>query len=277
VKKKMPSQDIFAVKGDPFFKKTFYSTVLSTNIAVTRYLASMLFEDNLDRIVWASNDKTFRKRQEQVMKRSPTLGTLDMPYCSFRLSQDGLEKGGQRPWFNQALNVEGIWIEDLGRKVRVTPVQLRYEGVICVQHDTDLYWLQQLLLWDASNEKLLGPVLETESDSGEKREIKNIAVITITPHMNTRFAESDWIVNNKIQAIDLDIQVDTYLLRDNRAGYWIAVKSALGFISDTMPYILAERHKGDEDDYPEIPKIPKIPEEISPDDMMILLQNIVFA
>jgi hypothetical protein len=270
--------EFFAVKGNSFFKKTFYSTILSTNTAVYQYLADTLFDGDLDRIVWASNEKTFKRRQEQVMKRNPTIGVLDLPYCSFRLSQDGLEKSTQRPWFNQALNTEGLWIEELGRKVRVTPVQIRYEGVICVQHNTDLYWLQQLMLWDASNEKLLSPVLETESDSGQRREIKNIAVVYLVPHMNTRFAEDDWVRNNKIQAIDLDIQVDTYLLLDNRKGYWIAVKSALGFINDTMPGILtAEREKGDEDRYPELPRIPPDPQNLTPDDMLAILQQRVFA
>jgi hypothetical protein len=273
----MPN-DFFAAKGNPFFKKIFYSTILSTNTAVYQYLADTLFEGDLGRIVWASNDKTFRKRQEQVMKRTPAIGTLDFPYCSFRLSQDGLEKSTQRPWFSQALNVEGIWIEELGRKVRVTPVQLRYEGVICVQHNTDIYWLQQLLLWDSSNEKLLAPVLETESDSGRQQEIKNIAVVYLTPHMNTRFTEDDWVQNNKIQAIDLDIQVDTYLLLDSRKGYWIAVKSALGFINNTMPEILtAARKKGDENEYPELPFIAPDPKNLTPDDMLAILQQRVFA
>jgi hypothetical protein len=273
----MPNE-YFTVKGNPFFKKTFYSTVLSTNIAVTQYLADTLFDGDLGRIVWASNDKTFKKRQEQVTKRSPTIGTLDLPYCSFRLSQDGAEKSTQRPWFNQALNVEGVWIEELGRKVRVTPVHFQYEGVVCVQHDTDLYWLQQLRLWDASNEKILKPVLETENESGGKEEIKNIAVIYLTPHMNTRFSENDWVQNNKIQAIDLDIQVDTYLLLDNRKGYWIAVKSVLKFINDTMPeIILATREKGDEDNYPALPYPLINPQNINPDDMLTILQKRVFA
>jgi hypothetical protein len=267
----------FAVKGNSFFKKTFYSTVLSTNIAVMQYLSDTLFDGELGRIVWASNDKSFRKRQEQVLKRSPTIGTLDMPYCSFRLSQDGAEKSTQRPWFNQALNVEGIWMEELGRKVRVTPVQLRYEGVICVQHNTDLYLLQQILLWDASNEKLLKPVLETESDSGVIQEIKNIAVLYLTPHMNTRFSEDDWIRNNRIQAIDIDIQVDTYLLLDNRSGYWIAVKSGLQFIDAAVPEILtAGREKGDEADYPELLPIPPDPQKMNRDEMLTILQQRVF-
>jgi len=276
----MPNQsDVFAVKGNPFFKKTFYSTILSTNIAVTEYLANKLFEGDLKRLVWASTEKTFRKRQEQVLKRSPSIGTLDLPYCSFRLSQDGLEKNVQRQWFNQALNVEGIWIEELGRKVRVTPVQLRYEGVVCVQHDTDLYWLQQLLLWDASNETLLSPMLETKSDDGKKEEeIKNIAVLNLTPHMNAKFSEDDWVKNNKIQAIDLDIQVDTYLLRDNHEGYWIAKKAALAFINSTMPEALtAYREEGDEEKYPEQQIVPPDPRNLSSDDLTNILNRYVFS
>ena len=272
----MPN-DFFAVKGNPFFKKTFYSTILSTNIAVGRYLAETLFEGDLGRLVWASSERTFRRRSEQVASRKPNIGTLDFPYCSYRLIQDGIDRATQRPWFNQSLNVRGVWINELGRKVRVTPVQLKYEGVICVQHDTDLYLLQQVLLWDASNETLLSPILETEGNNGEKQEIKNIGVVYVSPRMNSRFAESDWVQNNKIQAIDLDIMVDTYLLHDNRSGYWITVKSALNFIVDMMPEVLtAGREKGDEDLYPELPYIPTDP-RITPDHMMTFLQKRVFS
>jgi len=272
-------KEFFAVKGNPFFKKTFYSTILSTNIAVYNFLADRLFEGDVNRIVWASSEKTFRKRQEQVnARKNPLIGTLDMPYCSFRLCQDGLENAVHRQWFNQALNVEGQWIEELGRKVRQTPVQLRYEGVICVQHDTDLYWLQQLLLWNASNETILTPILETKSDGGKEEEIKNIAVVTIAPHMNGRFSEDEWVRNNKIQAIDVDIQADTYLLLDNREGYWIAVKSALAFLNNVMPEaIKAGREKGDEAGYAEPPFILPDPDKVSSDDMMSILNRHVFS
>jgi hypothetical protein len=242
----MSNEDVFAVKGNPFFKKTFYSTVLSTNIAVYRYLADILFDGDIGRIVWASNERTFRKRQEQVTKRSTgnNIGTLDLPYCSFRLTQDGLEKGAlNRPWFNQALNVRGMWVPELGRKLRVTPVQLRYEGVVCMQHDTDLYWLQQLFVWNVSNEKLLKPVLETISEDNKRQEIQNIAVTTIVPHMNTRFSEVDWLSNNKVQTIDIEIQIDTYILMDNRRGYWLTKSALLEFATNALPHLKFKRHR----------------------------------
>ena len=242
----MPDTSVFAVKGErnTFFKKTFYSTVLSSNIAVYRYLADTVFDGDLGRIVWASNERTFRRRQEQITRRKNTnAGILDLPYCSFRLAQDGLENKAQnRPWFNQSLNVRGIWIEELGRKVRVTPVSLRYEGVICMQHDTDLFLMQQMLIWEASNETILSPVLETTSDSGATEEIKNIAVAALTPHMNTRFSEAEWLTNNKIQAIDFEIQLDTYILLDNRQGYWLTKASLLQFAVDALPGFSIRRH-----------------------------------
>jgi len=274
----MDPKELSTVKGNPFFKKTYYSTILSTNIALAQYLANVLFDDDLGRLVWASSDKMFRKRQEQVLKRSPNIGTLDFPFCSFRLTQDSSSKSTKRPWRNQALNVEGVWIEELGRKVRVTPIQINYEGVVCVQHDTDLYWLQQLLVWDDSNETLLAPVLETVSDSGKKEEIKNIAVVDLVPHMNSRFQEDDWVRNNKIQTIDLDIQIDTYLLLDNRAGYWLTVKSTLEFINGMMPEILiAARRKGDDDDYPPSPLILPDPKKATPEDIAEILRRHVFS
>jgi hypothetical protein len=170
-----------------------------------------------------------------------------MPYCSFRLSQDGVEdKAQNRPWFNQSLNVRGMWIEELGRRIRITPVKLKYEGVICVQHDTDLYWLQQRLVWEESNETIIKPVLETVDEKGKPQQIANIAVTTLTPHMNSRFSENDWVTNNKIQAIDIDVQIDTYLILDQRKGYWITKSALLEFAAHTLPWLKIRRKKNGE-------------------------------
>jgi hypothetical protein len=101
---------------------------------VYKYLADLYFEGDMERVVRASADMMFRKRQEQLAERKVnnnpknTLGILDMPFCSFRLAQDGVNEGTDRTWRNVALNVEGMWIEELGRRVRITPMTLIYEA-----------------------------------------------------------------------------------------------------------------------------------------------------
>ena len=145
----MPPRDdsFFQQKKKGWYKKSFINNILSTNIAVYRYLADFLFDGDLNRIVWASNDMLFRRRQAQVTalvqkgKLSDNEGTLAFPFCGFRLLQDAASAEHERTWFNQALNVEGMWIEELGRKVRITPITLNYEAIFCCQDDVDLQYI----------------------------------------------------------------------------------------------------------------------------------------
>jgi hypothetical protein len=109
--------DPFQVKGRAFFNKPFFNVILSTNIAIYKYPADLYFGGDMERVFWASTDMMFRKRQEQLAARKQdhnpkdTLGILDLPFCSFRLAQDGVNEGTDRNWWNPALNTGGMWVE----------------------------------------------------------------------------------------------------------------------------------------------------------------------
>ena len=162
----------FQQKGKSWFNKPFYNNILSTNIAVWRYLADSFFEGDLTRIVWSSPDMMFRKRQQQVAsyvqqgKADKNAGVLDMPFCAFRLDQDSASVNHERTWFNQALNTKGMWIEELGRYVRLTPATFNYTGILVCQNDIDLQYITHKMLWDDSNETLLESFIDTEAEDG---------------------------------------------------------------------------------------------------------------
>lgn len=108
----MADQDPFLVRGKTFYTSAFYNCVLATNIAVYKYMADSLFDGDMDRVVWASIDKMFKRRQEQLMKRKVksgegVLGILDFPFCAFRLSQDFLLRAGASKIAEQGCNVHG--------------------------------------------------------------------------------------------------------------------------------------------------------------------------
>lgn len=229
----------FTVKGTPFTKKTFHNTILATNIELWKFLATTLFDGDQERIVWSSAEKMFKNRSLQLQRRNknPT-GLLDFPFLSFKLKGDGATNGGDRPWFNQALNVEGEYHSELGRKVRMTPVTLNYEAVFCCQHDTDLQWAQQTLIWTQSNETQLKPTLQTiGADKVSTVEVPLIGIANVVPQMGQRFTETDWLTQNRIQAIDLDIAVQTYLLSDNTSGFAMVKKVIFDFMGNTFPEI----------------------------------------
>lgn len=218
----------FQQKRKGWYNKTFANNIFSTNIAVYRYLADLLFEGDLNRVVWASNDMLFQRRQAQVNslikqgKLEDSGGTLAFPFCGFRLIQDAASATHERRWQNQALNVEGVWLEELGRKVRITPMTLIYEAIFCCQDDIDIQYITTKALWDDSNETLLEAWIDTESEKGETKTLKNIVVCSTTAHMNDQFSEADWLTKNRIQTVRFELKCGTWLMGDDRRRYGIA-------------------------------------------------------
>lgn len=247
-------EDPFKVVGKTFYSTPFYNCILSTNIAVYKYLADTLFNGDLNRIVWASTDKMFKKRQEQLAKRKTfnntqdNLGILDIPFCSFRLSQDGVSNDSERQWYNAALNSKGMWIEELGRRVTLTPMTLHYEACFCCNHDSDLYQAQQNQIYDASAETLLESFIDATDKEGKTQTLKNIIVYSNTPHVNSQFSESDWVEKNKIQTLTIDISCLTWLVRDDaHHRYSITKKVLLDFI-EGAGILGKEHHEGNVDE-----------------------------
>jgi hypothetical protein len=231
------SNDPFVVRGRPFFNKPFFNNILSTNISLYKYLAQMFFDGDMKRVVWASTDMMFRKRQEQLAERKvdnlpkDNLGILDMPFCSFRITQDGIQPGSQRAWWNPALHVEGMWFEELGRRLRITPVAINYEACFCCNHDTDLYWAQQEQIWDKNQESILESFVDAAAPDGSVHTLKNIIIYDADPHVNPQFTERDWLEKNKIQTITLDISCQTWLIaEDDHHRYSITKKVIFDFL-----------------------------------------------
>jgi hypothetical protein len=229
--------DPFQVKGRSFFNKPFFNVILSTNIAIYKYLADLYFEGNMERVVWASTDSMFRKRQEQLAVRKQNhnpkdnLGILDMPFCSFKLIQDGVNEGTDRNWWNAALNVEGIWMEELKRRVRITPMTLSYEACFICQHDTDLYWAQNANIWDKAQETIVESFIDAIGPDGISHTLKNIIIYDAAAHMNTQYNESDFLEKNKLQTITMDIQCQTWAMaEDTNHRYCVTRKVMFDFL-----------------------------------------------
>jgi len=228
------SDDPFIVRGRTFFDKPSFNNILATNIAIYKYLADMFFSGDMGRVVWASTDMMFRKRQEQLAERklndSPKtdLSLLDLPFCSFRLTQDGIKPGGsQRSWWSPALHVEGMWFEELGRRLRITPVTINYEACFCCNHDTDLYMAQQNQVWDKNTETIVESFIDATAPNGDVHTLKNIIIYDADPHVNQTFTEKDWLEKNKIQTITLDINCQTWLVDEDINHRYSVTKKVL--------------------------------------------------
>jgi len=231
------TNDPFRVAGRSFFNKPFCNNVLSTNIALWKHLAGLLFGGDMERVVWAGTDIMFRKRQEQLAERKAgrvpktDLGVLDMPFCSFRLAQDGIKPGSQRNWWNPSLHAKGMWFEELGRRLRATPATLNYEACFCCSHDSDLYWAQQEQIWCANAETVIESFVDAAAPDGGTRTLKNIVICDVEPRANQQFREQDWLEKNKIQTVSLDISCQTWLIaEDSRHRYSVTEKVIFDFL-----------------------------------------------
>lgn len=228
----------FQQKGKGWFEKPFYNNILSTNIAVYRFFADTFFGGDLTRVVWSSPDLMFRKRQQQVNalvqqgKGNKNGGVLDFPFCAFRLNQDSASTSHERTWFNQALNVEGMWMEELGRKVRLTPATFNYTAILVCQEDVDLQYITSKMLWTDSNETLLDSFIDTTAEDGTEQTLKNIVVCSTTTHMNADFTDRDWLEKNRIQTVTVDLPCGTWIMNEDRHRYWLTKKVMLDFAAD---------------------------------------------
>jgi len=236
------SNDPFLVRGKTFFNKPFFNNILSTNIALYKYMADMFFDGDMERVVWASTDMMFRKRQEQLAERkvnlpNTNLGILEMPFCSFRITQDGVQPGSERTWWNPALHVEGMWFEELGRRLRLTPATIKYEACFCCNHDTDLYAAQQNQVWDKNAETILESFVDVISPDGKTHTLKNIIIYDAEPHINAQATESEWLQKNKIQTVTLDISCQTWLIaEDEYHRYALTQKVVFDFLHGANYY-----------------------------------------
>ena len=228
----------FQTKGKSWWKKPFYNNILSTNIAVWRYLADTLFDGDLTRVIWSSSEQMFRKRQTQITSLvqqgvvDQNAGVLDIPFCAFRIEQDAASTDHERTWFNQALNTKGMWIEELGRYVRLTPATFNYTAVLVCQGDLDLQYITHKMLWDDSNETLLESFIDTTAEDGSVQTLKNIVVCSTRTHMNPDYSESDWLEKNKLQTVRIDLPCGTWIMGEDLHNYWITKKVVFDFLDD---------------------------------------------
>lgn len=223
----------FAVRGRTFFNKPFFNNILSTNISLYKYLADQFFDGDMGRVVWASTDMMFRRRQEQLADRkqnnSPkdNLNVLDMPFCSFRITQDGIRPGTERNWWNASLAVKGMWFEKLGRRLTLLPATINYEACFCCNHDTDLYWMQQEQIWDKGLETILESFVDATANDGSVHTLKNIIIHDVEPHVNQQFSEREWLEKNKIQTVTMDISCQTWLIAEDEHHRYSVTKNVI--------------------------------------------------
>lgn len=215
------------IKSTGFFPgySTFLNAIHSANLSIWDHYAETFFNGDLDRIIYSSSDYAFKKRA-----KTQTNNSLNLPFMNFKIAPNGISNGGQRNWWNMALNVMGQYNSTLKAKIKLQPIEIDYDAKLYVHTESDLQYGFSLIAWDDSNETILTPTLEKEVDS-ETHTLENIGVLRYGFGFQTDYNEKDWLEMNKIKVIDLNMSLETFLVRANTSGFCVPKTFIMDFAS----------------------------------------------
>lgn len=222
----------FITKSEPFYYgnqfKNWSDTpiVYALDIAVENWFSSVL-KFPLDRIIYASNDYCFRERTRK------NNGNLNLPFFNYHKTNYDIS---DKLWFNDWSNRFGLhdinnqFTSAMGGKMKVYPITIEYEGNAFFAQNKDCEYAMNKLLYNASNETIINPLLETSDGTI----LKNAGVLNLDLEYNPSYNENDWLEMNRIHTIGINFSVRTFMIGQfdtNADNLHVAKKSMLQFFS----------------------------------------------
>lgn len=195
-------------KSDFFDTGNFRNCIHASNIAIHNHFASLIFKGEVKRVVYASSEFAFRERSRQLGGSQ----NLDLPFMNFRIRS--LKNDANRPWWHAQANNRGLWIPELGRNLRYTPVTIEYDSTIFLHKDIDAMYALTELFWDDDNETTLTPKVIIPNE-GTDYEVDVFGNLIYDLNGYSQYNESDWLKENKMIAHQINMSLETFILKDN--------------------------------------------------------------
>ena len=188
--------------------QNFLNTTYALDIALESHFAGQLFPEEVDptdRIIYASNNYAMRRRAELEHKKGNRTN-LNLPFMNYHLNDFNF---GQQTWWNNELFSRGVFIDEIGIKVRISPVLLAYEATFwCHRHEEALYAFTESR-FDADSKTTIIPEITIE-----ERDIPFPGQLGYTDlSFRPQYTEQDWLDRNKIHSIALDFEVQTFIMK----------------------------------------------------------------
>ena len=210
---------------------TFRNTIHACNIAVHNHFAELIFKGELERLCYASSEFAFRERSRQQGSQN-----LNLPFQNYRIADGGLVNEVSRKWWNHIANIRGVYVPELGRNIRFTPVTIKYDSTLFVHKDLDAMFALSELFWDDSNETQLKPVILIEGE-----ELALPANLKYNLQTYSNYAEEEWLKSAQMSAIKVNMEIETVLIKDKAASS-IPSKIILDFAQGTG--MVADTYEG---------------------------------
>jgi len=213
----MPSRFYY----DAVNNNTFLNTVYASDLAIEQHFADTFFHGDKSRIVYSTNDFCFRKR---VGKSEKNYSNADLPFFNYWQQDVNIEP--DRFYWNHIANIQGIYSEDLGRKLRVVPIQIRYEASLWTHSMFDSQYARSLFFLDDSNETILYPTVNTT----DGKEIILSAFLSYD-FSDNEYEESDWLERNTIYNWGINPSLDVIMVYDDQGPVSLTEEIIVNFLS----------------------------------------------
>ena len=203
---------------------TWINTKYAADIALENHYTNMIFQNQPNRIVYSRDQYAFRQRSIQTTKLNNTqvsLQTLDLPFLNYHGTP---VVGTDRKYWKQELNSSGIFIEELGYKIKATPITLNYEATFYFHKESDNLQAFEKLAWDESNETQINYDVLVDSEA-----VSNIGILGYNLDYDGMYTENDWLDRNNIHTVKADFELQTFILKGNTTGFGLVDQCILDF------------------------------------------------
>jgi|GEM_PF-1567797 len=186
-------------------ENTFFNSVYALDLAIENNFGSMLFYNDLSRIVYASNEYCFRRRTSMDSE-----GLLDLPFINYYLKS--MSPDTNRFLWKNSNNVQILldngYASQLGFGIKVIPIHLEYEATAWFTQDKDLQYATSKLMFQNTNETILYGELQATNGTI----VKNPAFLTYNFDFKPEYSENEWLESNNITSIGMDFSFDTFII-----------------------------------------------------------------
>lgn len=188
----------------------FVNSMYSLDISVEKYLKDLLFpfDHDLSRIVYASNDYSFRERSNK------NNGNLNLPYVNYKLKQGGFQFNNDANWRNSRAYTDGVFLDGVGVKAKIIPVIFEYECTFWSNRDDEVKYAGLNVSFDQGT---------TSNPIDYQVQINNQTVPLLgklyfdSNEIDGNFTEKDWLEKNQIHSLSMDFNVKTFILKVDNA------------------------------------------------------------
>ena len=209
--------EIKVFKNDPSFyqvqSSSFRNSLYSLNISIEKHFIKNYLNNDFTRITYAQNNYALRQRaigENSTEAVGQQTNNLNLPFINYRVANGGMNKNTTRPWFNPTSNIEGVFIDDLNRKIRMSPIKIQYESTFWLYTDLDMQYIFNQLKFENDIEIRI-PYLITIDGV----DLKMPAIARYNLQFDPLYNQMEWLKTNQIHSISINFDIDTYLIRDN--------------------------------------------------------------